>query len=74
MVLKEENGTTCIKESKFQAVARQRFFLRKPIAIFCVPASPEITINFRYRRIFSSVFSVFINKYTSSTNMFNEPH
>ena len=41
---------------------------------FSVLASPEITINSRYRRIFSSVFSLFIDKYTSATNMFNKPH
>ena len=44
-----------------------------PSRFFCVLASPdEVTINFRY--LFSTVFPVFINKYTSSTNMFNKPH
>ena len=58
----EKNGTTCIEESNVQAVPLQRLFLRSPITFFCVLASPEIIINFRYLRIFSSVFSVFINE------------
>ena len=57
-----------------QAAPLQRFFLRNPITIFCVLASPEITINFRYLRILSALFSVFIVKYRLSTNMFNKPH
>ena len=57
-----------------QAAPLQRFFLRNPTTIFCVLASPEITINFRYLRILLALFSVFIDKYTLSTSMFNKPH
>ena len=49
-------------------------FRETPSRYFCVLASPEIAINFRHLRIFLYVFSVFIDKYTSSTNMFNKPH
>ena len=39
-------------------------FWETPSRSFCVLASPEIAISFRHLRIFSSVFSVFIDKYT----------
>ena len=52
----------------------QRLFLRNPITTFLCYSITWDQYNFRYLRIFSFVFSVFIDKYTSSANMFNKPH
>ena len=62
-------------KKKMSKLCRCKYSFRETASQFFGDfASIEITIIFRYLRIFSSVVSVLINKDTSSTNTFNKPH